>query len=97
MIDVLITYDVATTDPEGRRRLRQVANICCGYGQRVQLSTFECRISPSQLEIMRARLLDVIDVQSDSIRIYRLRTPRDRYVEVLGSDRFQDFSDPLVL
>lgn len=31
---VLITYDVNTETPEGRRRLRQVAKTCVDYGQR---------------------------------------------------------------
>ena len=39
---LLITYDVNTTTPEGRKRLRKVAKICENYGQRVQNSVFEC-------------------------------------------------------
>ena len=39
---VLVTYDVNTETPEGRRRLRQVAKECVNYGQRVQNSVFEC-------------------------------------------------------
>jgi len=29
---ILICYDVATTTPEGRRRLRRVAHLCKDYG-----------------------------------------------------------------
>ncbi|MGH9752692.1 MAG: CRISPR-associated endonuclease Cas2, partial [Blastocatellia bacterium] len=43
---VLITYDVATADKAGPRRLRRVAQACKDYGQRVQNSVFECRIEP---------------------------------------------------
>jgi len=39
---VLVTYDVATTTPEGRRRLRRAAKACLDFGQRVQNSVFEC-------------------------------------------------------
>ncbi|MBV8610741.1 MAG: CRISPR-associated endonuclease Cas2, partial [Singulisphaera sp.] len=39
---ILVTYDVSTTTPEGRRRLRKVAIACKNYGQRVQKSVFEC-------------------------------------------------------
>lgn len=35
---VLITYDVNTETPQGRKRLRQVAKQCKNYGQRVQNS-----------------------------------------------------------
>ena len=39
---VVITYDVNTSDPAGKRRLRQIAKQCVNYGQRVQNSVFEC-------------------------------------------------------
>ena len=32
---ILITYDVNTQTPEGRKRLRKVAKECVNYGQRV--------------------------------------------------------------
>ena len=44
---VLITYDVATGTPEGRRRLRAVARACEDWGQRVQHSVFECELDPA--------------------------------------------------
>lgn len=42
---VLITYDVNTADAAGRKRLRQIAKQCVNYGQRVQNSVFECKLS----------------------------------------------------
>ncbi len=45
---VLVTYDVSTETPAGRRRLRRVANACKDFGQRVQLSVFECDVAPAQ-------------------------------------------------
>lgn len=45
---VLVTYDVNTTTPEGRKRLRHVAKKCVDYGQRVQNSVFECSLEPFQ-------------------------------------------------
>lgn len=41
---VLVTYDVSTVTPEGRRRLRRVARVCENFGQRVQFSVFECNV-----------------------------------------------------
>ena len=41
VMELLVTYDVNTTTPEGRRRLRKVAKLCEGYGLRVQKSVFE--------------------------------------------------------
>lgn len=37
---VLITYDVSTETPQGRKRLRKVAKECVNYGKRVQNSVF---------------------------------------------------------
>ena len=48
---VLITYDVSTTSPEGRKRLRQVAKQCVNHGQRVQNSVFECLLDLSLIHI----------------------------------------------
>lgn len=34
---ILVTYDVSTVEPAGRRRLRRVARACQDYGTREQL------------------------------------------------------------
>lgn len=95
-MDVLVTYDVETTDADGKRRLRHVAKILKNYGQRVQKSVFECRIDRSQLEELEAELVETIDEDEDSLRIYRLPPDRDRAVTVHGEDRYTDFDDPLI-
>lgn len=94
---VLICYDVNTQTAKGRRRLRKAAQACQDYGQRVQLSVFECSVNEVQLELLRARLLDVIDQAEDSLRIYRLPGTRESIVEAYGSDKYEDLEGPLVL
>lgn len=69
---VLITYDVSTLTREGRRRLRRVARACQDYGIRVQLSVFECEVDSAQWTALRARLLDLIKPDADSLRFYQL-------------------------
>jgi len=96
-MDVLIAYDVATDTPAGRRRLRKVAQLCVAHGQRVQKSVFECDLSDVQLEGLLFRLLVVIDDGEDSLRVYRLREPRDRYTAIYGVRPAVDFRDPLVV
>ena len=44
---VLVTYDIQTTTPAGRRRLRNAAKTCLDYGQRVQFSVFELKVDPA--------------------------------------------------
>lgn len=69
-MNLVVTYDVATDTPMGRRRLRQVAKICEGYGQRVQYSVFEVVCSQTDLAKLIKRLEDVINPAEDSLRIY---------------------------
>ncbi len=69
---LLITYDVNTETPEGRRRLRLVAKKCVDYGQRVQNSVFECSVDATQSVRLQADLLKLIDTDKDSLRFYNL-------------------------
>ena len=94
---MLITYDVATSDSAGRRRLRRVARACQDFGQRVQYSVFECQVDPAQWTMLRARLMDEIDESTDSLRFYRLGANWRSRVEHLGSKPSYDPDGPLVL
>ena len=94
---ILVTYDVNTTTPEGDRRLRRVARACTDFGQRVQKSVFECVLTESQFESLRARLLEEIDRVQDSLRIYRLPEPTATTREIHGVFKDIDFTGPLVL
>jgi len=96
-LDVLICYDVDTLTKEGRRRLRRVAQVCKNFGQRVQFSVFECCVSHVQLERLEAKLMEVINAEKDSLRIYTLAGGRDRCLQVYGIDRYQDFDEPMVV
>ena len=58
---VLVSYDVATKDPGGSRRLNRVAKACEDFGQRVQYSVFECIVDPAQWTFLKHRLIDEID------------------------------------
>ncbi len=96
-MDVVVAYDVSTDTPAGRRRLRKVAEACVGFGQRVQDSVFECHLTDVQLEKLRHKLLEIINEDEDSLRIYRLAQPRENYVWVYGVKREIDFLGPLIV
>ena len=64
-MDVLVTYDIADTEGTGALRLRRVAQVCEKYGQRVQRSVFECRLSPTRLARMLGELQDAMDGRLD--------------------------------
>ncbi len=94
---VIVCYDVNTETREGRRRLRRVARVCEGTGQRVQKSVFECQVDVAQMEELERRLLKEIDVTQDNLRLYRLPDTRACEVREHGVFRATDFKGPLVL
>lgn len=93
---VLVSYDVATTSPEGRRRLRLIAKTCSDFGQRVQNSVFECNVDWTTWTVLRLRLLKIIDEQEDSIRFYFLGKEWRRRVEHHGTKPAVDLEGPLI-
>ena len=82
---VLITYDVSTSTPEGRRRLRHVAKQCVNCGQRVQNSVFECLLAPAQFVALKNKLEAIIDTKEDSLRYYLLGSNWKTKVEHIGA------------
>jgi CRISPR-associated protein Cas2 len=94
---VLVTYDVSTETPAGRRRLTNMAKQCKNFGQRVQKSVFECTVDEMHYEKLVHSLVKVMDQEEDSLRIYRLVEPIEQYVKVFGLDKKIDFAKPLVV
>jgi len=93
---VLVTYDVSTTTPEGRRRLRRVATRCLDFGQRVQNSVFECQLNWEQWTRLKLDLIELIDPSEDSLRFYLLGNRWRNRVEHHGVNPSLDFEDPLI-
>lgn len=93
---IIVCYDVNTETRAGRRRLRRVAKVCEGTGQRVQKSVFECKIDLMQLEELERRLLAEINTEQDCLRLYRLAESRGCEVREYGRFRALDFDAPLV-
>lgn len=82
---VLVSYDVATADPGGQRRLNRVAKACKDYGQRVQYSVFECIVDPAQWTMLKGRLIGEINPEKDSLRFYYLGSNWRHRVEHVGA------------
>ena len=77
----IVAYDISD-----RRRWRRVLTIVEGYGDRLQLSVFQCRLSARRRIEMATRLEEVIRKDQDSVLFLDLGpadkvTPR---VETLG-------------
>jgi CRISPR-associated protein Cas2 len=96
-MEYLVAYDIVTDTRAGETRLRKVAKLMEGFGQRVQKSVFECVLNPAQLEQLKHRLVHILHPRDDSVRIYRLLEPRARYVEIMGRQPAYDIREPLIL
>lgn len=85
-------YTIAYDIPDDGRRVK-VANTLKSFGERVQLSVFECWLNPAQLQELKRLLLKKADLTQDSVRIY----PIGGTVEVLGQGRLTEDPDYLIL
>jgi CRISPR-associated protein Cas2 len=94
---VLITYDVNTQTPLGRKRLRQVAKQCVNYGQRVQNSVFECILDAAKCREVQHKLEQIIDKDTDSLRFYYLGNNYKDKVEHIGAKESFDVEGTLII
>lgn len=94
---VLVSYDVAVSEPGGKKRLRRVAKACKNYGQRVQFSVFECIVDPAQWTQLRQTLIEEIDSAADSLRFYFLGSNWHHRVEHVGAKAGIDQEGPLIV
>lgn len=94
---VLITYDVNTETPLGRKRLRLVAKQCKNYGQRVQNSVFECVLDAAKCREVQHKLEQIIDKDKDSLRFYFLGNNYQSKVVHIGTKTSFDVEDTLII
>lgn len=81
---VVVSYDVNVRSKDGAKRLRKVAKLCEGYGQRVQFSVFECLVDPVQWSELKFELEKAIDQDKDSLRYYFLGANWQKRVDHVG-------------
>ena len=94
---VLITYDVDTISETGQKRLRNVAKLCQDYGQRVQNSVFECRLSEAQFVVLKNKLENNMDHDLDNIRFYFLGKNWKNRIESIGKQMVMDIDEELII
>jgi CRISPR-associated protein Cas2 len=89
---IVVSYDI----PSDRRRTK-LAHKLKDFGKRVQYSVFECHLDERALQTLRERIGRLLDLEEDSVRIYRLCKECDGLLEVLGTARRTDDPDIYVL
>jgi CRISPR-associated protein Cas2 len=58
---------------------------------------FECSVSEMDYERLKHRLLSCIDAAEDNLRIYKLQSPKEEFIEHFGIKQPLDFEAPLVI
>ena len=96
-MDILVTYDIADTENSGASRLKRIAEVCERYGQRIQFSVFECRLSPTRFTRMTTEIEDVIDDKVDSVLIYRFPGNIDNSKMRFGISQAHELGDPWIV
>jgi len=96
-MDILVTYDIAETEKSGATRLRQIAQICEKYGNRIQFSVFECRLSPTRFARMTGEIKEVINDQIDSVVVYRFAGNIEDAKVQFGRIQPRELDDPWII
>ncbi len=83
---ILVAYDVSSN-----RRRTKVAKILKNYGDRVNLSVFECEFKKIEtLETLKKEIKEVIKPKKDHIRYYTLCEECRRKIVVDGYGNVED-------
>lgn len=90
-------YDVDFTETQGAKRLRKVAKICERYGVRVQNSVFETIVDSVQLTALKSELINVIDMERDTVRFYNLGNKWNSKIDTIGKDKGFRQDDVLII
>lgn len=94
---VIVSYDVSTKSPSGRKRLRKVAEACLNFGLRAQNSVFECLIEPAEWEFLKNQLLSIYKKEEDSFRFYYLGSNWQKRLERYGKDKNLSIDDSFII
>lgn len=94
---VIISYDVSTSDPNGKKRLRKIAKECQNHAQRVQNSVFEADLDYSVFLKLKSKLIDLMDSEKDSLRFYYLGNNWHKRVEHIGAKTSYDPEGVIIL
>ncbi len=87
----LVCYDICDD-----RRLAKVLKTVRGFGDRLQYSVFECRLTPADLSRCRHRLAEIIDHKVDQVVFVDLGPAEgrgERVITALGKP-YSPFDSP---
>jgi len=76
---VVVAYDITNA-----KRLKKIADICLGFGIRIQYSIFECRLDQDQFDRLWNQLCSTADPTDDRIIAYPIYAREDRQTRTFG-------------
>jgi CRISPR-associated protein Cas2 len=91
----LVSYDVADA-----KRLRQTYKKMCGFGDPVQYSVFRCELSPTEKQLLREALWEILNWEHDRVMLVNLGPAGargDQCVEFWGEPRVEPASREAVI
>ena len=75
----MVSYDIV----DDKTRLK-VLNFLKNFGDRVQLSVFECNLNEEQFRKMKTGIEKIIDKKQDRVRYYRICNACRKRVQISG-------------
>jgi len=82
----LVSYDVADA-----KRLRRTYTKMCGFGDPVQYSVFRCELTPTEKQLLKEALWDILNWNEDRVMLVDLGPAGAR-----GDQCIEFWGDPLV-
>ncbi|MGB4012551.1 MAG: CRISPR-associated endonuclease Cas2 [Bacteroidales bacterium] len=76
---VVVAYDIVNN-----KRRNKVAGIMGKYGQRCNLSVFECFLTEREIALMQSEIIQIINVKEDSVLYYYLCVKCIKKAEYVG-------------
>lgn len=84
----LVSYDIV----DDKRRVK-LSKTLKDFGDRIQLSVFECLLTDDLAMRMVERIEDIIDNEKDSVRIYRLCGKCEKQIDIFGLGEVSKIED----
>ncbi|MFQ6114249.1 MAG: CRISPR-associated endonuclease Cas2 [bacterium] len=89
---IVVSYDIV----EDKTRT-QLAKKLLNFGKRVQYSVFECDLNKKQIEQMKKQTLKFVNLNEDSLKIYKLCEHCAGQIESLGVKKGWEETEVIVV
>jgi CRISPR-associated protein Cas2 len=89
---VIISYDIVDT-----KRRTKLAKKLLNFGMRVQYSVFECELDAKQIAAMKKQVLEYVDLEKDSLRLYKLCETCVQQIESFGIKKGWEEEETIVI